>query len=510
MTRFFAPHHLAAAHLVLCALALVWNLWVAGRAARVRNLPRAIAFLSARGGLLIVPALVVLLVSNSLLTGRTLFSMVWIWPATVLLVTAQALFVLARRRTAIPIGVPIVALDLLLFGVAVAHWLDLLGAGPAGPLLALLAADRGAIAFTAQPMALLAPWFLFVPIFAPITPGRRGPGVMMRVVMAVIAAAWAVSLLANIAPGARAVRSYDRYARERLQERPDSDFVIGLKVFPSLSAPPAPISVSSDLSLADSVGPGALSVYVTPEGTMAATLDSLAHVLDDVRTDKVLVVALDLSREKGVPPSAQAAYLRDRVADVARIERHLHPEMLVPVVDPAGAASRTLGPISVGTWESYLRNAADAAHRDGSTVRVMAHVGGFGPADSALYRWAASSASPVDVVGISLYPWLGGAATLDARMRTADAWSRLARSAKPGWVLETGGFPLAFGEENQARALWGVLAWATSRASIKGVIVYQASDYGVPVGLRTAGVRLRPIVATMRRATGELHGTAMP
>jgi hypothetical protein len=268
--------------------------------------------------------------------------------------------------------------------------------------------------------------------------------------------------------------------------------------------------VSSDLSLADSVGPGALSVYVTPEGTMAATLDSLAHVLDDVRTDKVLVVALDLSREKGVPPSAQAAYLRDRVADVARIERHLHPEMLVPVVDPAGAASRALGPISVGTWESYLRNAADAAHRDGSTVRVMAHVGGFGPADSALYRWAASSASPVDVVGISLYPWLGGAATLDARMRTADAWSRLARSAKPGWVLETGGFPLAFGEENQARALWGVLAWATSRASIKGVIVYQASDYGVPVGLRTAGVRLRPIVATMRRATGELHGTAMP
>ena len=109
---------------------------------------------------------------------------------------------------------------------------------------------------------------------------------------------------------------------------------------------------------------------------------------------------------------------------------------------------------------------------------------------------------------MSLFPWLGGAAALDARMRSVDDWMRTARSPKPVWVLEAGGFPLAHGEDSQARALWGVLAWATSRARVKGVIVYEASDYGVPLGLRTAEGRLRPAVAVARRATRELQGTS--
>lgn len=507
MIRFPLPHHLAAIHLALCALAVIWNLWVAGRAARVQGLPRAIAFLSALGGLLIVPALVVLLVTNSLLAGRTLFSLVWIWPATVLLITAQAAFALARRRSAASIGIPILALDILLLGIAVTRWLDLIGIGPADPLLALLAADRGAMALVAQPMALLTPWFLFVPMFAPVTAPRRGTSGAVRVVMAIVATAWAVAIVANLPAGARAVRSYDRYAHQRLQERPDSDFVIGLEVFPALSAPPAPISVISDLSLADSINVGAISVYITPRGATTGTLDSLAHLLEERRADNTLIVALDLSREPRLAPAAQGAYLRARVANVARIASLLHPDLLVPVIDPTGAAARAVGPLSVETWTKYLRDATAAAHAAGPSVRVLAHIGGFGRADSALYAWAASGTLPVDAVGLSLFPLLGGAATLDARMRAADAWSRAARTTKPAWVLEAGGFPLAHGDQSQARALWGVLAWATSRPGIKGVIVRQAADYGVPIGLRTAGGRLRPAVSVLRRATNELHGT---
>lgn len=509
MSQLSAWHHLATAHLVLCAVILIWNLWVAGRAARVQGVPQALAFLSALGGLLVLPALVVLLVSTSLLTGAALFSVAWIWPATVALVTAQAAYSLGRRRASVPVGVAILAFDFVLTLIAFAHWLDFVGAAPGTALLTLLAADRSAVAISAQSMALVMPWFLYLPIFAPVTPGRPNGRMVVRGAMALLAAAWTVLIVLQVPSAARAVRSYDRYARERLQEHPDSDFVVGVKVFPTLSDPPTPVSLASDLGLADSIGAGAITIYFAPRGANAATLDSVEHVMDDVRGTRRVIAALDLSDERMVPVAQREAYLHERVADVERIARRLQPDYLVPVVDPNGGAARAIGPVPVAMWEAYLRASSVAVHGDStpdsSVVRVLAHVGGFSAADSALYAWSASSASPVDGVSLSLYPWLGGAATLDARMRTADEWARSARSSKPVWVLETGAFPLAHGEDSQARALWGVLAWATSRAAIKGLIAYQASDYRVPVGLRTSAGRLRPAAAMLKRAASELQ-----
>src|SRR6185437_9674774 len=149
---------------------------------------------------------------------------------------------------------------------------------------------------------------------------------------------WLLLIVTQIPGAARAVRSYDRYARERLQEHPDSDFVVGLKVFPSLSSPPTPLSLTNDLGLADSIGAGALAVYFTPKGASAETLDSVEHVLEDVRGSRRVIAALDLSDEHRVPPAEREAYLRDRVADVERIARRLHPDFVVPVVDPNGTA----------------------------------------------------------------------------------------------------------------------------------------------------------------------------
>ncbi|MGH7648523.1 MAG: hypothetical protein ACREND_10425, partial [Gemmatimonadaceae bacterium] len=345
MSRLSAWHHLATAHLVLCALVMIWNLWVAGRAARVQGVPQALAFLSALGGLLVLPALVVLLVSTSLLTGAALFSVAWIWPATVALVTAQAAYSLGRRRASVPVGVAILVFDFLLALIAFAHWLDFVGAAPGTPLLTLLAADRSAIAMSAQSMALVMPWFLYLPIFAPVTPGRPNGRMLVRGAMALLAAAWTIVIVTQVPSAARAVRSYDRYARERLQEHPDSDFVVGVKVFPSLSDPPTPVSLTSDLGLADSIGAGALTIYFTPRGASAATIDSVEHVMDDVRGSRRIIAALDLSDERTVPAAERQAYLRDRLADVERIARRLHPDLLVPVIDPNGAAARALGPI---------------------------------------------------------------------------------------------------------------------------------------------------------------------
>ena len=50
------------------------------------------------------------------------------------------------------------------------------------------------------------------------------------------------------------------------------------------------------------------------------------------------------------------------------------------------------------------------------------------------------------------------------------------------------------------RALNDVLAWATTQAPIKGLVVYEGGDYLTVRGLRAPGGRLRPVVAKILTA----------
>jgi hypothetical protein len=69
---------------------------------------------------------------------------------------------------------------------------------------------------------------------------------------------------------------------------------------------------------------------------------------------------------------------------------------------------------------------------------------------------------------------------------------------------------MVHGEESQARAIWGALAWATSRRPLKGAIVFEAGDYGTPIGLRAPGGRLRPATEMVARAIKVLSENAGP
>jgi hypothetical protein len=510
MSTLFAPAQLATAHLVLTALVLIWNLAVSGRAARLQSTPRTMAFLCALCGLLLLPALTVLLVSTSVLTGRALYTLAWVWPATTAIVAVQAAYALSTRAVAPPIGVPIVAYDVVLALAALSRYLVYRGFDIPAPLLVLSAADASSLAYSASPLALVVPWFLHVPIVAPPTKSQRGAGTVLRTAVAVLAGAWATIIVLDVPAATGAVRSYANYTSERLTERADSDFALGLKIFPSLSGGAPPLAIESDLDLADTVGAQALSVYLTPDGAGNGSLDSLAHTLADQRGDRQLLIALDLGGESRPAASQQAAYFDARIADLERIVRILHPDFVVPAIDPNGAASRALGRVPIAIWVDYLRRAAAIAHQGNSKTRVLVHVGGFGARDSALYAWAAAPASPIDAIGFTLVPWLGGAATLDARMRTADSWLGSYPEPKEHWVLEAGGLPLTHGEQNQARAIWGTIAWATSRRAVKGAIVFEASDYGTPMGLRAPGGRVRPAAQMLARAIRVLSENAAP
>ena len=507
MTRLLAPGALAALHLALSAVILVWNLVVAGRIAGSRTTPPVIAALSGLAGLLLAPALFVALATSSVLTGRALSTIAWVWPATTLLIAAQATLALVSRRITISLGLPIVAYDILLTAVYAVRFAAFRGATPIPAVLALSAAQAGAEAVVATPLALLLPIYLHIPLLAPIVPPRRRSVIALRTALSLAAAAWTAVIVLMLPQAVYAVRSYTRYAGERLTERPPGDFLVGLKVFPTLrTGPPAP-TLRSDLDMADSIGALALSVYIAPEGTTAAALDSLARAVEDRRRGGMQLVAVlhygdDARARYRADP---AGFMSGRVAQVERIARRLRPEYLVPAIDPYGAGARALDTLRLAEWTHFLVEAASAARQVDRRIRVVAHVGGFTRRDSVLYVWAARDGSPIDVLGLSLHPWHDGAAALDARTAAADRWMRWSQSAKEHLVLEASAYPLAHGEPSQELALWGALAWATSRSSVKALIVLEASDYGAYRGLRSAGGRIRPAARALARGTRALR-----
>lgn len=494
-------------HIALSAIVLLWDLYVARRMTQTRGVPPVIGALTGMSALLIAPALVVALVSSSSLSGRALYTISWVWPLTAVLVTVQAAAATARGHIARAAGLPIVIFDAVLATVYVTRWIVARGDAAPDALLALSAAQTGAQAIASSRMAILSPWFLQIPILAPATPSRRRFGGTVRFALAALAVGWTALIVLQIPRSARALASYSRYADDLLQERPEGDFLIGMKIFPALRGGPPPLALRTDVDLADTLAVGALSVYVTPEGATNRSLDSLARSLERQRNaGRTLIVALGYpSDAKEHWRASPAAYAAARARDAARITQRVRPDFLVPVVDPFGNGRRRIGVVEPREWISVMDTVARAVASTGAGVRVVAHVGGFTRQDRAIFDWAARADAPVDVVAISLMPWYDGAESLDRDMTAADKWIAAAQSEKDVWVLEARGFPAVHGELNQERALWGALAWATSRSAVKGLVVYQASDYESPTGLRAPGGRIRRAAGALRRAIRTLR-----
>jgi hypothetical protein len=506
MTRLLAGE-LVPLHIALSILILLWNLYVARRMTETRGVQPVIGALTGLAALLIAPALVVALVSASSLSGRALYTISWVWPLTAVLVTVQAAAATARGHIARTAGIPIVLYDAVLAAVYVTRWIISQGNTPPDSLLALSAAQTGAQAVAASRLAILSPWFLHIPILAPATPSRRRFGTTIRVGLATLAVAWTALIALQVPRSTRALASYDRYADDRLQERPEGDFVIGMKIFPALQAGPPPLALRTDLDLADTLAVGALSVYIAPEAATPRSLDSLARSLERQRSaGRRLIAAL------GYPPDAHGrwraspgAYVEARTREAVRIAQRLRPDFLVPVVDPFGAGRTQVGLLEPADWSRLIDTIARATAAANSRTRVVAHVGGFTRRDRLLFDWAARPEIPVDVVAISLMPWYDGAESLDRDMIAADKWIASSSTEKEVWVLEARAFPAVHGELNQERALWGALAWATSRSAVKGYVVYQASDYESPTGLRAPGGRIRRAAGALRRAIRTLR-----
>jgi len=487
MSRLPAEGYLGWLHLALMALIILGNLIVAGRMARWRGSGRTLATLSALAGLLIVPAVFIAVMSGSLLTGRALHHIAWVWPATAVIMATHAIYATKTGSVARTIGVPIAAYDVILAAVLVLRYVMSLGVSLPHAIAALPAAHASALEMVAHPDAVMRSMYLLVPIIAPAIPSRLPRlGLITRASAAMISAAWAVLMLIAVPRARLGVARYSSHATDRLQERPAGDFAIGVKLFPTLAGggPPS-LALSSDLGLAADLEAQIVSVYAAPGRVSLALLDSVASVLEESRrAGRKLIVALDLSNVGQSPVARPLTHteLSGHVADVERLVRGLRPDYLVPA---AGAS------LPIGQWTRYLSAAAERAHRIRPRTLVMAHVPAYSARDSALYAWAVDSLSGIDAIGFTVLPGARGGVSMDAQTAAAERWMLAARSRKEHWVLEGGGLPTIHGERSHELAIWASMSWATRNPGIKGFIVFSASDYESPVGLRAPGGRVR-------------------
>ncbi|HKY98811.1 MAG TPA: hypothetical protein VJL35_13210 [Gemmatimonadaceae bacterium] len=501
---------LPALYVAAAAIMIMWDIVVAGRVSQLRRAPRTFAAITAFGGLLIVPALLIAYASLSILYGRAIQPVAWVWPVTTVLFALQATYALSRRLVTPLFGVPIFVYNLIIAIVAVSRYAVSRGFDPPDFGFALSAAQASALSLFFGASALWGPEYLQVPLMSPSLPARWRFSRVIRMGVAVAAAGMAVLVFLKLPKSFATNKSYQRYAKEQLQEHPEGDFTIALKIFPDLKGPPPPLALERDIALADSIGVRAVAITIDPEGATLASLDSIARTVDDRRADSAMIII-----SLGYSPDARlqfrkdsADYTRRRIALIDRISRRLRPDILIPAIDPYGEGSRAIGTQDPAYWKDYLTRSAQIAHYVNRRIRVGVAASSYGARDSSLYFWAAQRTSPIDVVGFSMMPDFEGAISLDSHMRIATRWMHaFPNRPKPHWVFSAGGYPVAHGEESQALALWGVLAWATAQSPIKGLVVTEAGDYDVLRGLRNAKGKYRPAVAAVMRAESGLKET---
>ena len=499
---------------LLVVTVLVWDVALTSRIVQVRTLPRPFVALTALAGFLLLPALVIHLATTNAITGRSVTEVDWLWPLTLTLFALQALYAAMRRLVNPFFGFFISAYDVLIAVDSVLRSIAATGTILPTPALLFLAATTGTFSFLLTSSTVISsPLFVLVPMIAPAFPALRRATATFRLVLAFAAGGWVVIFITQLTPAVEAVNSYRIHdpRTEKLQERPDGDFEIGLKLFPDLTGPPPPVAIRNDLRLADTLEVSVVSVVIVPEEMSGAELDSLASTLELIRRENTqLIVTLGYPQRFLQLPGRTFSDAR-RLQTIDGVVRRLRPDILLPAEDPYDSGTRAAGQRAPQFWQSYITRASAIAKNLRPRTRIGVSASAYDRRDSTLYAWASAPGSPVDVVGFTLFPSRTGVRTLDAATHAADRWMRESRSTKDHWVFAAGGFPEAHGEVSQERAVWAALAWATSRPAIKGLIVSEAGDYGSITGLRAPDGHLRRAtyaVMTALRGVREARPTA--
>ena len=499
--------YLPAAHLALSLIIVLWDVVLAGRISQLRLASRPFAAITGLCCLLLLPALIIHMATATLITGRAVVAVDWIWPLVVVLFAVQAIYAVSRRLVNYLWGVPIVVYDVVLAATEVVRFGVAHGWGWANDVSGLLTAQSSTLAIVTQsPIAVTTPFFFLVPMISPAFPALRRTTAAFRAFVAVDATLWVIAFLVwGLSAAKQAGDALTDHLDDRLRERPAGDFRIGLKVLPDIASDPSPLAVEKDMQLAVQLGVRAVAVVIAPgatDSTLARTSREIERLGDSVTVIVSIGYKGKLLPELGVTPFDET----ERLATLERVVRRMHPDILLPAEDPMAVGARIVGQLPVERWKQYFTDASQRAKAIDARVKVGYAVSSYGIADSILYAWAAQPGSPIDVVGFSFFPEKKGIDDIvNAFEPAADRWMKTTPPRKEHWVFAAGGFPLTTGERMQERIVWRSLAWATDHPAIKGLIVYEASDYAQARGLRSPNGRLRAAERAVRNAIKQLR-----
>jgi hypothetical protein len=183
MTPWLAP-----AHLALSCVILIWDIVLAGRIAQLRQAPRALQAISGLAALLLLPGVLLALATSTIITGRAVVTMDWVWPAVLVLFAMQAVYSLLRRLVNFWWGIPIAVYDIVIAAVGVIRYLVAHGYPVPEPLVTLLAAQNTAMVLVTQsPDVLATPFYINVPMVSPAFPALRRLTASFRLIMTSVA-----------------------------------------------------------------------------------------------------------------------------------------------------------------------------------------------------------------------------------------------------------------------------------------------------------------------------------
>lgn len=488
---------------------LAWDILLAGWIASQRQASRPFTALTGFCGLMVAPAALVAIASTLEGTARTVVGIAWVWPLITVCFAIQVGYALVTRLLTPAVAVPLLLYNCGAATVAISDYLvSVTGFAPLW-LQGAVAARDAIAGFAAGRAALASPLFLLVPIIAPAYPARWRASALVRATLTLGATALTTLLVMQWPPAVGAIRSYDAALGVRMQERPNNDFSIGLRMFSRLDRSPAARRVKADVKLAQLLGSRTVLVVITEEGAARTTaLDSLARVLDPWRSDSGSIAV-------GVQFASRGAALGSAAYDalITRVLQRVRPDVIIPGWRTPLPSVLTVREPDAVWWEAMLTQTGAVVTRVRPRTAIAFSAARVDDVDSAVYNWASQPGSPVKILGVVAYPSFAGLPALDARLRAFDRWHALATAqygtSRDHWIMETGGLPRAHGDAAQTAAVMHALAWGSRRDWVTVAIIGDAGDYDASTGLRAADGRMRNVVNVVSRAARGMREAAI-
>jgi hypothetical protein len=459
---------------------VAWNLAQGMRITALPGADRGLRALSGLSAFLLPPALVIGLLAPTAPGARVLGPLTWLVPLVTLGIAVQSVWSLARGRGGALVAGVLSLYNVLVAWVAVARYVD--GAGIALPgwalapglaVSSLVAAAAGDRVFT---------WgaTLAIPALAPAAPARRTVTRAARVLLTAACAAAVVACAAAMPHAYSELATVERLDRSPAELNVRGTPAIGLHLFGTVVGEPSPTTARHDTELADSLGVSAVHIVLAPDGVTAATLDSVARLIEARRDSVTLVVTLRLD---GAVPLAGSREDAARLVRLEQIVRRLRPSVVLPVDRVTGT--------DIDAWQAYYERAAAAVHRVDRSVAVALATACATPTDSALVDWALGGSESASAVAFVARDYGAHPSRLLQALDALSRWVALSRAPARVWIVGVPTAPAVLGERAQQRVVRHMLAWSAARPWVRGVIAGDASDIAAPTALRTASGRSR-------------------